>query len=445
MNPVRFFLVLAILSTVTAQVCDNTGISLIAQSDITSDNGSFGNEITLSGDALLDSTGISLTNTQNDNAGTYGGLFFNNPANFAGSGGFSAKFALRQTAGSGGEGWEFIIANSNNRDFAPPPFGTGNPSNGLAGWSRTNAMVIEFDTSDASGEDEQDSSGTGNHVGMFLNGAEICQESVSSNFADGSTHFIWLDFIGFATTMQVRISTLDSRPATPTLECGIDVWGSMSISQDNHVGFGAYNSAASTDAVHYLVEQIDYTDAYRPIDTDDTCAYYTDCELRSSNSLCTADNGDGTCSYRTCPPVFAWTVGGGSCCSFVERNSLRSTGDNVNIIDGGRTSCAQQRVTVVKEVDDSGLCDGTTNPAIVEEFTEAPATTEPVTVVPTTIATAAGNDDGDDFGEGATTAGPVVVGSDDGDDFSEGATSAPTVAAIAAATTAAVVEADEGF
>lgn len=386
MNTILAFVTIIFFATaITAQTCDNTGISQVFHSDITQDNGSLEGEITLYGDSAktgvpaLDFSGITLTDSTPAN---YGGIFFNAPVAFQGDGGFSAKFAmLAASGGTNGEGWEFIVANSNNLDFAPPPFGPGNPSAGQGGWSRTNAMVIEFDTLDSSGSEEQDNSGSGNHVAMYLNGAEICQASVTETFGDGNPHYVWIDFIGFSTTMQVRLSSANSRPEDPTVECGVDMWGSMSITENNHIGFGAYNPPSSDGAVHTLTESITFTDAYRPIDTDEECAYYTDCALRSQNSLCTTSNGDGTCSFDSCPPVYAWTIGGGSCCSFIERNSFRSTGSDGSIVDGGSTTCALQRVTVVQLASDDSLCNGGSSTLTDPPATTVPATTDAVTTV----------------------------------------------------------------
>lgn len=388
MSIMSYMSFLALATVITAQVCDDTGVSRVFHSDITRDNGSFEGEITLSGDPskggivpVLDLNGITLTDSS---AGNYGGFFFDAPVAFQGDGGFSAKFALLATGGSsGGEGWEFIVASTKNRGFEPPPFGVGSPSNGLGGWSRTNAMVIEFDTLDTSGADEQDNVGAGSHVSMYLNGAKICQDSVGNIFDDGDKHFVWVDFIGFSTTMQIRLSTLNSRPNDPTVECGIDMWGSMSIQEDNHIGFGAFNPPQTGGAVHTLTDSITFSDAYRPIDTDDECAFYTECALRTTNSLCTTFKGNGTCDYRTCDPVYAWTIGGGSCCSFIEKRSYRSTGNEVDIVDGGNTTCERQRVTVVQQVD-SALCDGGVT-------TTEPSTTAPIEAA-TDIATAAVTD-----------------------------------------------------
>lgn len=347
---------LTLCGLAVAQTCDNSDVSQVIHSDVTTDNGGFVNSITLSGDASVTLQGIDLTTTA---AGSAGGFFFNSPTAFAGDGGFSAKFAIQSTGGSGGEAWEFIVADGGSRQILPAPYGPGSAANGLSGWSRSNAMVIEFDTEN-SGAAEQDD-GASNHIAMYVGGAEVCQSAAPFAFADGNTHFVWVDFIGFSQTMEVRVATTNSRPAAVTVQCGVDMWNTLSITPlNNYVGFAAYNPPGSTGALHSMREMISLTDAYRPEDTDGACEYYTECELRSVNSLCTTFLGNGLCSFQSCPPVFTWAVGGASCCAFVEKSSYRATGPAAAVVAGGTTSCERQRVTTVYETD-AANCSGAGN------------------------------------------------------------------------------------
>lgn len=356
-------IVLTFFGLAWAQTCDNSDVSQVIHSDVTSTNAGFTNSITLQGDAAVNLEGIDLTTAS---AGSSGGFFFNAPTAFAGDGGFSAKFAMEATSGSGGEAWEFIVADGGSRQILPAPYGPGSAANGLSGWSRSNAMVIEFDTLN-SGAAEQDG-GADNHIGMYLGGAEVCQSTVPFAFADGSTHFVWIDFIGFSQTMEVRVATTNTRPTAVTVQCGVDMWNTLSITPTNNfVGFAAYNPAGSAGAVHSMREVISLTDAYRPEDTDGNCAYYSECQLRSVNSLCTTFLGNGLCSFEACPPVFAWTVGGSSCCAFVEKSSYRATGPAAAIIAGGSTTCERQRVTTIFETDAANCAGGASSVVVAEE------------------------------------------------------------------------------
>jgi Legume lectin domain len=342
-------LVLGFATAVAAQTCDNSDVSQVIHSDITTDNGGFVNSITLSGDAAVTADGVDLTTTQ---AGSFGGFFLDAPTAFAGDGGFSAKFAFQATGGSGGEAWEFIVADGGSRQILSAPFGPGAASNGLAGWSRSNAMVIEFDALDSSGTNEQDKPGTGNHVAIYVGGVKVCQSSVGFSFANGNIHYIWVDFAGFIQTMEVRLATSNSRPASATVQCGVDMWSTLSIEPlNNFIGFSAYNAVGSAGALHSLREVISITDAYRPEDTKGQCAYYAECKLRTVSSLCTNFLGNGQCSFEACPPVYMWTVGGDSCCAFVEKASYRATGPAYEIVAGGTTTCERQRVTTVYETE----------------------------------------------------------------------------------------------
>lgn len=353
---------LALFGLALAQTCDDSDVSQVIHSDLTSDNGGFANSITFQGDAAINLQGIDLTTAS---AGSSGGFFFNAPTAFAGDGGFSAKFAIQATGGAGGEAWEFIVADGGNRQILPAPFGPGAAANGLSGWSRSNAMVIEFDTLN-SGATEQDG-GADNHIAMYLGGAEVCQSAAPFAFADGNTHFVWVDFVGFSQTMEVRVATTNTRPAAVTVQCGVDIWNTLSITPtNNYVGFAAYNPAGSAGAVHSMREMLSLTDAYRPQDTGNQCAYYSECQLRSVSSLCTTFLGNGQCSFEACPPVFAWTVGGSSCCAFVEKSSYRATGPAASVIAGGTTTCERQRVTTIYETD-AANCNGSAVTVVADE------------------------------------------------------------------------------
>lgn len=368
-------LLAAVVGVAVAQTCDNSDVSQVIHSDVTTDNGGFIDSIALQGDAVANVQGIDLTSAA---AGSSGGFFFNSPTAFAGDGGFSAKFAFQATGGSGGEAWEFIVADGGSRQILPAPYGPGSVAETLSGWSRANAMVIEFDTLDSSGTDEQDEVGSGNHIAMYVGGSEVCQASVGFAFANGNTHFIWVDFVGFSQTMEVRVATSNTRPGSATVQCGVDMWSTLSITPtNNYVGFAAYNPAEAAGAQHSLREMISLTDAYRPEDTNGQCAYYTECELRSVSSLCTNFLGNGQCSFESCPPVYMWTVGGGSCCAFVEKASYRATGPPADVVAGGSTTCERQRVTTVYETDAANCVGG-----VVAATTVVPTTTT-ATVLPT--------------------------------------------------------------
>lgn len=346
-----FYLVTGCLINVLhGQTCDNTQVSQVLHSDITRDNGVFTSSIALSGDAFVDGNGVTLTTTSTS---SYGGFFLSTNTNFQGDGGFSSKFAIQATAGrGGGEAWEFIIASQNSRSILPPPYAPGSPNNGLSGWSRSNSFVIEFDADESSGSSEQDTPGSGPHIGVYLDGVEQCKRSVGNSFSSGSLYYIWVDYIGFSSTLEVRVSTAnqDMRPFSIAVSCSVDIWSVMDISASNFVGIAAYNPSSSGGAQHTLRDIITLVDAYRPVDTDGSCWMYSKCSLKSENSLCTSPVGDGaTCFLASCPQTPIWDVAGSRCCAFVEKASWRIKG-GLSAPEAGQTvSCSQQRTTVVYE------------------------------------------------------------------------------------------------
>lgn len=350
------FAALAQVAIVLGQTCDNTQVSQVLHSDITSDNGVFRSSISLQGQAAVDSNGVTLTSTS---AAAYGGFFLTTNTNFQGDGGFSSKFAIQAVSGQGlGEAWEFIIASEANRAFAPPPYAEGSASYGLSGWSRSNSFVVEFDAVANSGAAEQDFLVSGPHIAVYLDGIEQCKTPVDAAFASGSVYYIWIDYIGFSSTLQIRVSAAgqDARPSSVTTSCSVDIWSVMDIDASNYVGIAAYNPSSSSGASHALRSIFTLVDAYRPVDTDGQCAFYSRCSLKTENSLCTSPRGDGTtCLLTACLRTPVWDVAGSLCCAFVEKSSWRIAGGVVAPEAGRVVSCSQQRTTIVYEAP-AGTC-----------------------------------------------------------------------------------------
>jgi Legume lectin domain len=345
----EFVVVVALQAVIaSAQLCDETEVSQVLHSDITTSNGVFSGSIGLRGEARVTLQGVNLTSSA---ASSYGGLFFSSSTNFQGDGGFSTKFALQSSAGlGGGEAWEFIVASSSSLSIRPPPYAVGSPNYGVSGWSRMRALVVEFDADSSSGAAEQDVAGMGSHIAVYLSAVEQCKKAIPIAFSDGGLYYVWIDFVGFRRLLEIRVSQngVNVRPKKPTVECAVDVWSVLDIKSSNHVGFEAYNPPGTSGAEHSLVQVITLTDAYRPYDTAGTCASYANCRRKTENSLCTSPTGDGTtCTIETCPPTYVWDIAGTNCCSFVEKASWRITGSTAGVTAGSTVPCALTRTTII--------------------------------------------------------------------------------------------------
>lgn len=334
------------------QVCDDTSISKIVYSEVSQNNLLFGPAINISGAGQIATTGTQLTTVA---AGSYGGLFFKSRTTFQGPGGFSLKFSLqaKEVTGSG-DAWELIIAGANSTSVLAPPYGVNQSSFGLSGWSRYNALVVEFDSFNSSTA-EADTT-TLDHISVFLAGTEQCVQNMPVNFSfdDGNLYTMWVDYIGFQSQLDIFISSgsPSNRPATPTMRCTVDIWGVLNIDEPYFVGFAAYNPPTTVGVAHYLVGSISIADAYRPVDNED-CAAYASCSEKVGNTLCVTPVPETTnlCAVRECPTTYVWSVTGTpECCAFIEKGSYTPTGE---VIQGRNVTCEMRRRTISFLVDSS--------------------------------------------------------------------------------------------
>lgn len=324
-----------------AQICVSSEVIF---SDITSINSAYTSQISLAGNANVDRTDTSLTTTASD---SFGGFFFNSPTDFTGPGGFSVKFTIQSTDTSVGVGdvWEFIVAGSSNLDLVPPPYAPGSGNEGLSGWSRRNAFVVEFDSLNSGGT-EQDSST--NHVAMYLAGTEQCTTDVSFSFASGNQYTVWVDYSGFAAKAEVRVSTANdaTRPTSATLSCDVDIWSTLDISAANHVGFMAYNPSRG-GAEHSLVDSLSVADSYNPYDAD-TCAVYANCAQKTVDGLCLTPQDSSNCLLSDCSAGYIWDVTGTDCCAFIEKSTwgLSDSAGSGPFSAGQVVACEQVQRTI---------------------------------------------------------------------------------------------------
>ncbi len=342
------FVLLLFFHVTHAQFCNDYTISRIIYAEITTSSPIFRPEIELYGDATVLSSHTRLTKAA---PGSFGGFFLAAPTEFQGPGGFSVKFALKAFGGkANGDAWELIIARE-NAAVLPAPFGLGKSAHGKSGWSRRGALVVEFDARN-SGASEKDANE--NHVSAFLDGVEQCETKLSSVFDDGQKRTIWVDYIGFKTTLEVFISSPGSskRPGSPTLRCSVDVWAKLDINQRHHVGFAAYNAPDSGGVEHALVDGISVSDAYRPFDAR-YCAVYAPCRVKEDRKLCVVPIGNNMCELQRCDTKYVWDVTGDRCCGFIEKASWVVKGNLTNFDEeGDRASCVLDRKTISFIADD---------------------------------------------------------------------------------------------
>jgi hypothetical protein len=341
----------------TSELCDGRTVALALYSGLNKYNAGLNASIgALQGEAVLDRTGFYLTSTSPVDASArkgYGGFFLKEPINFQGDGGFSVLFGIQASDGlDGGSAWDFVLTDATERGIRPPPYGPGSSSFGHGGWSRQKAMVVEF-LSQVNAPGSPTPYGT--KISIYLDGTEVCgTEATDISTANGTAHYVWVDFFGLFSKLDVRISTSPVRPDIPTTQCIVPIWSVLDITLDNHLGLEAYNPNDKNGAAHALVNVLSYYDAYRYSDYDgnEQCAVYGRCSRTSTSSLCTEVNDvmetgttDIPCIILSCPPSFYRNEAGLECCAFAEGGSW--VPNNRKVPAGGETTCDSVRATKV--------------------------------------------------------------------------------------------------
>jgi hypothetical protein len=356
---ILYAILIAVLLTrfATTELCDGRTVALALYSGLNKYNAGLNASIgALQGEAVLDRTGFYLTTTSPVDASArkgYGGFFLKEPINFQGDGGFSVLFGIQANDGfDGGSAWDFVLADATERKVPPPPYSLGSSSFGHGGWSRRKAMVVEFlNQGNAPGSIAP----YGTKISIYLDGSEVCGTEVTDiSAANGTVHYVWVDFFGLLSMLDVRISTSPARPDLPTAQCVVHIWSVLDITLKNHLGIEAYNPNDKTGAAHSLVNVLSYYDAYRYSDADgnEQCAVYGRCSRTSTSSLCTevtdvAETGTTNipCLILPCPPSFYKNEAGLECCAFAEGGSW--VPNNHKVPAGGETTCNSVRATKV--------------------------------------------------------------------------------------------------
>jgi hypothetical protein len=337
--------------------CDDTTVTQAIYSFLNAFNPGFNASIDkLLGEATMDYTGLYLTSTSSSDAVSktgYGGFFLKDAISLQGDGGFSILFGVNATDGlNGGDAWDFIMADSGSREILPPPYSPDGASYGRSGWSRRNSLVVEFSNkNNVPGNPATYQTS----IAVFLNGSQVCRTEVPEiNLTNGTLHYVWIDFFGLFSAIDVRVSISADRPESANLQCQVNLWGVMNMKASNHIGFEAYNPLNTTGAKHSIAEVLSYYDAYRYDDSikGEQCAVYSWCSQRSQSSLCTeltAATVVGTtnipCQILACAPSFYRNPDGTDCCLYAEGGSWVPKDRTVPA--GGYTTCDAIRATKI--------------------------------------------------------------------------------------------------
>jgi len=224
--------------------------TIISFSDFSSTAG-----LTINGDAAAVDDGSRDVLRVTPSINSQGGSFFSTTTiNLADSASFSSKFIfnINDPHFGGADGLVFVVQTQGNN--------VGGIGGGIGYQSIDNSLGIEFDTWNNGGVDESNA----NHVGVNLNGNmdSVVQYNAPGTFEDGNDRFVWIDYNGVTQDLEIRMSTIDLRPAAAILSyANLDLETVLGTT-DAFVGFTSGTGAANSN--HDVVSW-EFRDTFNPI------------------------------------------------------------------------------------------------------------------------------------------------------------------------------------
>lgn len=210
-------------------------------------------------DPTVDSLGrnvLRLTNALSQG----GSAFLTNAISLANKASFSTAFQFRITDpagisdgdGQGADGIVFVVQTVSNT--------AGGIGGGIGYTGIQNSLGVEFDTYDNGGGLNDPN---GNHVGIDIGGSFNGPTSIiPTRMNNGSDWYAWVDYDGNAQTVEVRVSTTNSRPSAATVTRSVDLVNVLGQT-DAFIGFTSGTGAAS--GFHDIVSWT-FIDDFKPID-----------------------------------------------------------------------------------------------------------------------------------------------------------------------------------
>ena len=111
----------------------------------------------------------------------------------------------------------------------------GNPVNTI-----TPSVAIEFDTHQNSFPLRNSNDPDGNHVALIINGEvnnHLAFNSPSFSLNNGTSRFVWIDYVGVSKKLEVFLATENTKPATPAISTTLDL--AATVGNKAFFGFSA--------------------------------------------------------------------------------------------------------------------------------------------------------------------------------------------------------------
>jgi len=216
----------------------------------------------LNGNANVDaSNNLQMTTSGQQEAGS---AFWKSKLAFSNNFSFSSFFtlAISQLSATGADGMAFVIQNGTATSLTTGP--------GLGYGAISPSVIVEFDTWKNTPDPDA------NHIAIVIDGDYNHVNLLASDWADppfnmktiGSFN-VWVDFNGATKTLEVRVSTTTTRPATPLVSKSVDFAAKFGTSP-LYTGFsGSTGSEYSNQEVTKFL----FDNVYSPTGIDPTCTY----------------------------------------------------------------------------------------------------------------------------------------------------------------------------
>lgn len=205
-------------------------------------------QLVLSGAAQLGNGELDVTTNTRSVAGA---AYLPNPYPIAPTTSFSVSFSFRLYGATGSTGDGFAVLWQND------PRGTAaiGPAGGALGYGGVSPSVdVEFDDLANSFDP------SGNEIAITTNGqytTALAYQSPPFGLADGTTHYVWVDYEASATTLSVYVANAAIRPSAALVTATVNLYAIVGSSA--YIGFTA---ACGVSNEYAAIESFAVT--YRP-------------------------------------------------------------------------------------------------------------------------------------------------------------------------------------
>ena len=218
------------------------------------------NTLNTGGTGVTAADGSKVLRLTNDYSQS-GSAFLTNSILLEDNNGFQASFStafdfqISNPLSGGADGIVFVVQTEANT--------AGGGGGGIGYIGIDNSVGIEFDNWYNGAQDGVYDIST-NHVGINLNGSvnSVIDENVSPDFDNGGIWHAWVDYNGASDLLEVRLSTVATRPTSALLSYTVDLVSVLGQSS----AFIGFTSGTASAAAYHDIRAWQFTNTLNPID-----------------------------------------------------------------------------------------------------------------------------------------------------------------------------------